>query len=144
MSIKHIGKHISKLITPNMQIQRVTHTLQSYSNNDWKQYVDPDIDSNVYTRTKVYEDGKINMYVSTWKPGYISTIHSHSLGGCWFRILKGELIERQYDPETYFMSRFSVLTPINTVYIHDSIALHSVENRNIINAVSLHVYPKKM
>jgi len=144
MSIVNIGKNISStLLLPNVGKNRISTILQTYSNNDWRRYIDPNIGLNVYSKTKVYEDNMINMYVATWKPGYISTIHSHNPVGCWYRILQGELVERQYDPDTLFLSRFSVLNNPDTMYINDSIAFHSVENRDDINsAASIHVYPK--
>lgn len=142
MSINRIGKAISSVYMRENNVTSIKRIIQNYSNNDWREYVDYDIERNVYTRNKVFEDDKIRMFVSTWKPGYITSVHEHPCGGCWMRPLKGELVERRYDTETLYLTQFNFLTSINTSYIHNSHSLHSVENRTIVPAVSLHVYPK--
>ena len=142
MSINHIGKHISRSLNGKSRVQTVKNILFNYSHNDWRQHVDPNIERNVYNETKVYEDDFVSLHISTWKPGYISTINKYTKGECWTKVLKGELIERQYDNNSFFLSKFSVFTPLDVFYINNSYAFHSLENRNITFASALHVHPK--
>ena len=109
MSINHIGKHISRSLNGKSRVQTVKNILFNYSHNDWRQHVDPNIERNVYNETKVYEDDFVSLHISTWKPGYISTINKYTKGECWTKVLKGELIERQYDNNSFSYQSFLCL-----------------------------------
>lgn len=98
-----------------------------------------------YGRNMVSGNDNYEMLVLTWLPGQRTPIHDHAGQRCWMRVVTGELTFKNYLPlagkktlvpsgaaETHAASK--------TVYIDDSLAIHSIANASTKPAVSLHIY----
>jgi predicted metal-dependent enzyme (double-stranded beta helix superfamily) len=119
--------------------------LDSYTGNDWKDYVRHD-PNNLYTRTKVLEEEEFDIYVLTWNPESKSKIHNHPEFGCLMRVMQGNLTECRYTLENKTLKPISYITANNktpTTYIHDSIGYHEIGNNSSEPGVSIHIYSPK-
>ena len=87
------------------------------------------------------ENQLLKVVLILWESNDTTSIHGHHAAGCVFKVLKGNLVETRYSPD-------SLLTPLATskltagalAYIDDSMAYHAVKNSSKRIAISLHVY----
>lgn len=96
-----------------------------------------------YTRNLVSTDGKTyTLMLLCWSPDKESPIHDHPNAGCWMRVIKGTLFEKQYAREgSRLVPTTSREAPEGTVlYIDDNINLHKVGCLTEGGAISLHLY----
>ena len=87
------------------------------------------------------QNSLIKVVLIHWQPGDISSIHGHAVGGCVFKVLKGQLEEKRFTPDSAkkLLSQSHFRTG-GMAYIDDSLAYHSVGNPFNDSAISLHVY----
>lgn len=96
-----------------------------------------------YTRNLVATDGKTyTLMLLCWTADKESPIHDHPNAGCWMRVIKGTLVEKQYVKEgNRLIPTTSTEAPEGSVlYIDDSMCLHKVGCLTDDGAVSLHLY----
>lgn len=118
------------------------HTImKEYSAEDWKKLLNTKNGKPV--NTILLEDESIKLLLIYWAPGQRSSKHGHPPGGGIIKLLSGTLKETLFDPKApKKVLGIQTYTPGKMAYIHDSIALHIVENPSNSSAVSLHVYVK--
>jgi len=129
--------------------EEVTNFLNSYSGNDWHdfEFWDP----HTYTRNLIYQDSenRFALILLCWNISQMTPIHNHPDSQCFYKLLKGELIERTYDePAVGGKSKKMVVTDEfrldkigGTGYIDDGMGIHMVENAlPSEGTVTLHLY----
>lgn len=96
---------------------------------------------NPVTKHILIQNELIKMVLIHWIPGEKSSIHGHPAGGCVFKVLKGELEEKRFNPDykkkLLARSRYKKGA---MAYIDDHMALHEVGNPFKESAISLHIY----
>ena len=121
----------------NLMINNVKNTLNNYSGNDWKKYVD--LDSKKYHKKIVCKCKNFDIYIITWNKKQGSLIHDHSSNGCVYKILSGCLRENIYDSNLDL--KYIKLVNLNDCSsISNDIGFHSMVNDENEICVSIHVY----
>lgn len=97
-----------------------------------------------YTRNLIKRNDKYELIFLCWQPEQISPIHDHSNQSCWLKILQGDCREKLYSydekQEKLELIKTSRFRANEQSYIHDNIALHSVENAGFSKMLGLHLY----
>lgn len=98
-----------------------------------------------------------------WNPQKSSPIHNHAGSECFLKVLRGEILERQYvvkngegdasakcnwnkvtcsnvPPSDLIQSHTNVYSAGGCTFINDSLGVHSVENQHSEAAITLHCY----
>jgi predicted metal-dependent enzyme (double-stranded beta helix superfamily) len=115
--------------------------MKEYNAEDWKKVLNTNDGKPV--NTILLEDDCIKLLLIYWAPGQRSSKHGHPPGGGIIKLLSGSLKETLFDPKApEQILGVQTYTPGKMAYIHDSIALHIVENLTDSPSVSLHVYVK--
>jgi len=133
----------------NILRKEVTNFLNSYDGDDWTKYEFWDVHH--YTRNLIYQDpeDRFALIILCWNIGQYTPIHNHPNSQCFFKLLKGELIERCYDepvegakPKRMVPTSEGRLDKLgSTGYIDDGIAIHMVENAiPSEGSVTMHLY----
>lgn len=85
-----------------------------------------------------------DMFIITWQSGNTSPIHYHSVFGCSFIVLQGELMENLYIQEPknnkFKNNGWRIHSQGMVSYIDNNIGAHSISNNLSTPAVSLHIY----
>lgn len=129
--------------------KEVTNFLNSYDGDDWHdfEFWDP----HTYTRNLIYQDPnhRFALILLCWNISQMTPIHNHPDSQCFYKLLKGELIERTYEePKEGEKRRKMVQTDEfrldkigGTGYIDDGMGIHMVENAlPSEGSVTLHLY----
>ncbi|MBK2267774.1 cysteine dioxygenase [Francisella philomiragia] len=100
-------------------------------------------DSVKYTRTSLYNDSLIEVLLLRWPPGSRSYIHDHDLQKCCVSLIQGRLINVLYG---FSRDEFAALSEseVKRGYIYEAkdTEIHSIQNRGLETAYSLHIYSK--
>jgi len=100
--------------------------------------------SDFYTRNLIKRDDKYELMFLCWNPDQISPIHDHAGQSCWVKILKGDCEEKLYllDEKNNKLKliKTAKLGPSEQSYIHDDIALHSLQNVGKDKMIGVHLY----
>jgi len=76
-----------------------------------------------------------------WPAGKISSIHGHPEGGCVFKVLRGNLVEKRFTAgESNIQLSVSRYRAGSMAYIDDRLGYHSVGNLSDEPAISIHAY----
>ena len=121
----------------NLLINNVKDILLYYSGEDWNNYVE--ISSSKYLKKLVCKTDNYDMYIITWDKNQVSPIHDHSLNGCVYKILEGNIIENIYDKDLK-LNCTNIVNKNNCGCICNDIGYHSMNNDYDNICVSLHVY----
>ena len=110
---------------------------EKYNGKDWKKY----FSKNNPTNKILFENNGLKLILIYWNAFQKSSKHGHPPGGGLMRVLCGQLFETRFDPFDPEKELGQFICPTGALsYIHDELALHVVENRMGVAAVSLHVY----
>lgn len=90
-----------------------------------------------YTRNLIYSTDKYSLLLLCWNKNSSSVIHNHNSSECFFKCLRGTLLEEQYCWNDEFL-KSSAYEQGDIGYINDSIAKHKMYTKD--GAVSLHFY----
>ncbi len=93
---------------------------------------------NTYQKILLEETNDYEIVMICWKAGQSTPIHDHPEGGCWMRIVSGELEETEYAMPTVWNMGAHRLTVGDVGYKQGRIVLHSI--RAIADTISLHLY----
>ena len=76
--------------------EEVTSFLNSYDGDDWHDF--EFWDAHTYTRNLIYQDpqDRFALILLCWNISQMTPIHNHPNSQCFYKLLKGELIERTY------------------------------------------------
>ncbi|MBK2105410.1 cysteine dioxygenase [Francisella philomiragia] len=96
-------------------------------------------DSVKYTRTSLYNDSLIEVLLLRWPPGSRSSIHDHDFQRCYVCLIYGELTNVSYG---FSNNEFSVLHEASVELNRKDTEIHSIQNRGLEAAYSLHIYSK--
>ena len=121
----------------NKNIKHLINILNNYDNNDWKKY--SIINTNNYNKILVDKNKDFDMYIITWNKYQESLIHDHSKNGCIYKVLKGTILEKQYDIDLKLNST-KLINQNETAYIDNTIGYHKMINATDKVVVSLHIY----
>ena len=112
----------------------------NYNNSDWKNMIV--YNKNKYTRNLVYKNDFFQIILMCWPPGYKSPIHDHNKSECFYKILKGKLIEKIYQIENDKMKLINEVTLHSNQLgkINDQLGYHLVHNNTNDYTISLHLY----
>ena len=91
-----------------------------------------------YQKILLEETKEYEIIMICWKAGQSTPIHDHPEGGCWMRIVSGELEETEYAMPTLCKMRTQRLTVGDVGYKQGHVILHSI--RAIEDTISLHLY----
>ena len=96
---------------------------------------------NPQTNHVLVQNELLKVVLIHWKPGKHSSIHGHAKGGCVFKVLRGNVIEKRYtpDPEQQLLSA-TTCGAGSIAYIDDEMAHHAVGNPFGMSCISLHAY----
>ena len=123
----------------NKNIKDLYKIIKKYNGTDWKKFVN--INKDNYNKIYINGNDDFEIFIITWNSYQESKIHDHSAKGCIYKILKGHLVEEEYDNNLKLLSVKSLFSDsYNIGYIDNSISLHKIINYNDSIAVSLHIY----
>ncbi len=91
-----------------------------------------------YKKILLERNDEYEIFMICWKSGQKTEIHDHPEGGCWMKVIQGELEEIEYSNPTMKSMGIHRLTPGSIGYKQGHILLHSI--RAINDSVSLHLY----
>jgi len=117
------------------QLKYLSHYLETYTNDDWKKYID--FDDSSYKRSMVYKNKLCDIYIISWKKGQKCKIHNHAINGCLMKILQGSLTECRYNKDLNLISK-SILKKNDISYIDNTIGYHNILSKE--DSISLHIY----
>lgn len=96
-----------------------------------------------YTRTLLYNDSSIEVLLLRWPPASGSYIHDHDFQACYVSLICGKLTNVLYG---FKKGEFSVLHEAGVeqgrIYEAKDTEIHSIQNRGLETAYSLHIYSK--
>lgn len=128
--------------------KEVIDLMNSYAGDDWHQY--EFWDETCYTRNRIYIDPeeRFELILLCWNISQLTPIHNHPESQCFFKLLQGEMVERQYAmPNPNKKKRMKVIETNmlnktgNTGWIDDGVGVHMVENVSPSQkCVTLHLY----
>jgi len=129
--------------------EEVTTWLNSYYGDDWHKF--EFWDPHTYTRNLIYQDpeNRFALILLCWNISQMTPIHNHPNSQCFYKLLKGELIERTYQEPAadgkrkrmQVVDEFRLDKIGGTGYIDDGIGIHMVENAlPSEGSVTLHLY----
>lgn len=96
-----------------------------------------------YTRNLIKRCNKYELIFLCWLPGQISPIHDHANQSCWVKILQGDCEEKLYqlsNDNKLKLIKTSKVSAGQQAYIHDDIALHSLQNIGDNKMIGIHLY----
>jgi len=125
-------------ISTETNFQNVGNILKEYCDDDWKKYVK--IDNERYCRNKIFENENIEILIISWNKNQNAPIHDHSCNGCWLKVLKGELIENRYAPESLALYQNICMKTNDVSFMKNNIGYHSIFNNTDDIAVTIHIY----
>lgn len=123
----------NKTISPEQWKQ----ILSEYHGDDYKKYLQ--FDEEKYARNYVINTELFDVLILCWRPGQKTMLHGHPKDGCFVKILQWEITETLYNADKKPL-RTSVMREWETMYNHDSIGYHILENASNRDTVSLHIY----
>jgi len=137
-TLKEVANEISTRIQNGEKLKNLGYIINEYNGTDWKKYCK--FCNFEYKRNHVFQNNIIDIYVICWSENQNSGIHDHPDNGCLVKVMKGNLIEREYHKENLE----NVLNEIHAFegdisYQEGSNKLHSIVNNNI-KTVTLHIY----
>lgn len=143
---------ITNAITGASSLQRCHHILDSYTNDDWEQYVEF---SDIYynkIRLGEFSTDLFDIYIICWNNNQKTRIHDHPENGCLLKLLCGNLNEDIYingdtnDGQHNEVSNNEVTyektnnIKVNDIsYMEKSSKLHVINNTDT-QSVSIHIY----
>ncbi|KAH9490671.1 Cysteine dioxygenase [Bulinus truncatus] len=98
--IQHLSELIERLENLNWNDESVTsevrNLLESYTGGqaDWEQHCT--LGQNSYNRHLIHESAVFQLILLVFKPLKANLPHNHRDSLCWFKVLKGRLIEKQF------------------------------------------------
>jgi len=96
-----------------------------------------------YTRNCITRTTNFELLLLCWQAGQETPVHCHNDQDCWFFLIDGSIIERQYKRSENGIPIITVTETMQesgSYYINDEIGLHSLHNSNKKRAMSLHIY----
>jgi cysteine dioxygenase len=91
-----------------------------------------------YVKILLEQTADYEIFMICWKAGQSTPIHDHPEGGCWMRVVSGELEETEYAMPTVWKMGTHRLTVGDVGYKQGYVVLHSI--RAIEDTISLHLY----
>jgi predicted metal-dependent enzyme (double-stranded beta helix superfamily) len=92
-----------------------------------------------YTRNLIHRTDSYALLLLGWEPGHRAPVHGHEGQKCWMRVEQGILRFSNYEEcENQISLRSMVAGPSG--YVDGPALIHSVENRSLERALSLHLY----
>jgi len=138
--MNNLGKLITSLNSNyKYGFEKLGPILGRYYGMDWKKYQQVDLET--YNRNKVYGNNDFELFVITWVPGQESPVHDHPKGGCWLRLLTGELNETVFDMRDNTIQNKIILSN-GPSFMHNDIGFHKIINKSDKLSTSLHLYSK--
>ena len=124
----------------DINLNKIRDLYNKYDGKDWIKKVK--YDKNKYTRNLVYRNELFQIILMCWPPKYKSAIHDHNNSECFYKILKGSLIEEVYEirNDKLIFSNKILLNNNQLGKINDDMGYHSVFNNTDDFTVSLHLY----
>lgn len=129
-------KEVSKHQIDSIALRQQLLSFALYVEYDWHAN-DGEITRNVLVSHEAYD-----IILIYWGGQYKGEIHSHEIGGCLMYVHEGELTEYRYSSKDNSLIARSTLGTGSISHIHNSIALHRIDNKSINGATSLHLYKK--
>lgn len=95
-----------------------------------------------YTRNCLARTDDFELILICWPPGVKTPVHNHSEQDCWMCQISGILNEKRYStPQGQLnLTQESELKQGQFTYMHDRMGFHSLENKENMRAISLHIY----
>jgi uncharacterized NAD(P)/FAD-binding protein YdhS/quercetin dioxygenase-like cupin family protein len=90
-------------------------------------------DGDNYVRTKIYNDGQVELRLLSWRPGQSTSLHGHGDSACAFRVIRGAATE------TVLGERDRIWPP-GSVVLEDRPRVHQVLNAENDALLTLHAY----
>ena len=83
---------------------------------------------------------KVKVYLIEWGSGHVSPYHTHTSGGCFLCLLKGEyLMEFKRNKDGQQLPT-NLLMEHNIGFMHNDYGTHKIKNQNHNKVYSLHFY----
>lgn len=117
---------------------KIKTLLQNYNGEDWKEYVK--VNEKSYNRHLYYSSKEFDMIIITWAEGNQCKIHNHPENGCSVKVLKGDVVEEQFDTKNFKKISENHHYINDILYIDDSLAYHRMCNKNKEPCITLHIY----
>lgn len=141
--MNNLINNIECYLDKSTDLKQAESILKLYSSNDWINYIPnnqikPSNNLN-YTRHLVTQHKLFDIFIIEWPKDSISGIHNHSSNGCLLKVLKGNLIENNYNKQLEFINSCEIKQG-NINYIHNNLRYHSIQNNYQGTSYSLHIY----
>ena len=114
-------------------------SFSKYVGQDWKQFFDKN--KNEFQCSVLHRTEHLKLVLIYWNGFRKSAKHGHMKGGGLMKVLSGQVKETRFAPddEEKITGVFNC-SEGEYSYIHDALALHTVENQYAEPAISLHLY----
>lgn len=99
-------------------------------------------DEKNYTRNLVYKNDKFQLVLMCWPKNYESSIHDHNGSECFFKILKGVMLEKKYQisGNNLNLTDDKVINESTTSFLEKNDDIHQVKNIHNNFTITLHLY----
>ena len=124
----------------NEKLESLKPIVNKYNGNDWKKYIK--INENCYNRNIIKKNKIMELVIITWNKNQKSGRHGHPVGGCIFKVLKGNINEEFYktmNPKDNYQL-LNQYKKDDVGYIDNTFGYHLVHNVENEVCVSLHIY----
>jgi predicted metal-dependent enzyme (double-stranded beta helix superfamily) len=137
-SVKELYESIGASISNTSALNKFADELKQYQGVDWKVHVQ--FSEDTYARHLIFRHDLFEILLLCWAPGQSTQLHNHPEQGCVLKVLQGSLLEERYQigSNTPFLTE--VLRAGDIGYMNNTMGIHRVSNKELIPAVSLHVY----
>ena len=139
--------------SPHTNIKRI---LENYNNNDWMKYIQHQIDwfnnpilkQDNHIKTPILKDNSdyFEMFIVGFPPSYKTNIHGHNNENCYFKVLKGTIMENRYLEKNNTLMYCNLLynnSPTSNISHIQKKELHSIQNTSKEPTFTLNIYSKK-
>lgn len=124
----------------NEKLESLMPIVNKYNEDDWKKYIK--INKKNYSRNIVKKNKIMELVIITWDKGQKSNRHGHPVGGCIFKVLKGNINEKFFktmNPKENHQ-HLNQYQENDVGYIDNTLGYHLVHNVKDDVCVSLHIY----
>ena len=137
-TIAELAQEIDNCCPLTGNIKNLLPIVSAYQGIDWRALTK--FSTSQYQRLQIISAKEYEIMLLCWDKHQASAMHDHPRGGCIMKILQGVLIEDRYNSKTLEHLNRVALGVNATSYIHNSIAIHKINNDTSEPAVSIHVY----
>ena len=99
-------------------------------------------DEKKYTRNLIFKNNDFQLVIMCWPINFESSIHDHNGSECFFKILKGVMLEKKYEifGEKLKLTNDNIITESSVSFLENNNDIHQVKNIHNNFVITLHLY----